>query len=109
MANRETLDTLRLYLKRLLDSGMPVAGLVLYGSHARGDAQSQSDIDVLVLLNDDALTNDGMFDLWLRIEHLSNQVDTRIETWPVTVSRFENDEVSPLIIIARREGIRIAA
>ncbi|KPL09625.1 hypothetical protein AMJ85_06330 [candidate division BRC1 bacterium SM23_51] len=83
-------------------------GLVLYGSHARDDALPDSDIDVLVLL-EDGLSGNEIRSLWRQLEHLTIGVDTRIETWPVTVARFQTDDVSPLIIAARREGIQIAA
>jgi predicted nucleotidyltransferase len=108
MPSEETLTILRRYLRRLLNEHLPVKGLVLYGSHARGDEHRDSDIDVLVLL-DDSVPKDGFMDLWRQLEHLTIGIDTRIETWPVTVSQFQTDEVSPLIIIARREGIPIAA
>jgi len=61
----------------------------------------------LVLL-DDSVPEDGFMEIWRRLEHLTIGIDTRIETWPVTVSRFQTDEVSPLILTARREGISIA-
>jgi len=67
-----------------------------------------SDIDVIVLL-DDSLMPPDIKDVWLRLEHLTIGIDTRIETWPIAISRFQTDEVSPLIITARREGISIAA
>jgi predicted nucleotidyltransferase len=108
MASKRTLAILRRYLKRLLNENLPVKGLVLYGSHARGEARRNSDIDVLVLLDDGISKNDIML-LWRQIEHLTLDVDSRIETWPVTVTRFQTDDVSPLIIIARQEGIPIAA
>ena len=108
MASEETIGILRRYLGRLLDERLPVQGLVLYGSQCREDARPESDIDVLVLLDDDVKTTE-IIDLWRRLEHLTIGIDTRIETWPVTVSRFQTDGVSPLIIAARREGISIAA
>jgi predicted nucleotidyltransferase len=108
MASDETLAILHRYLKKLLEAGVPVKGLVLYGSYARGEARATSDIDVLVLL-DDSLSNDEVFELWPELDFLTHGIDSRIETWPVTVSRYQTDDVSPLIIIARREGIPIAA
>jgi len=106
MASEETLAILHRYFQRLLDANLPAKGLVLYGSYARGDARSNSDIDVLVLL-DDNLSEDEIFRLWPELDYLTHDIDSRIETWPVTVSRFQTDEVSPLILIARREGIPI--
>jgi predicted nucleotidyltransferase len=108
MASEATIAVLRRYLKRLLDARLPVKGLVLYGSYARGDERPTSDIDVILLL-DDSLSDDEVFHLWPELDYLTHEIDNRIETWPVTVSRFQTDEVSPLIIVARQEGIPIAA
>lgn len=108
MASEETVAIPRRYLERLLEEKLPVKGLVLYGSHAREDARRDSDIDVLVLL-EDGLSANEISSLWRQLEHLTIGIDTRIETWPVTIGRFRTDDVSPLIIVARREGIRIAA
>jgi len=107
-ASQEAMEIAQRYLKRLLDEHLPVKGLVLYGSHARGDERPTSDIDVLVLL-DDNVPRSEILNLWRRLEYLTYGIDNRIETWPVTVNRFQTDEVSPLIIVARQEGIPIAA
>ena len=106
MAAREIIGIVQRYLARLCEEHLPVEGLVLYGSHARGGGGAESDIDVLVLLND-RLTGAEIDRLWTRLEHLTIGVDTRIEPWPVTAQRFAEDDVSPLLIAARREGIRI--
>ena len=106
MAADESLRIVRRYLERLREERLPVQGLVLYGSHARGNPGPDSDIDILVLLDND-VTVVEIDQLWTRLEHLALGVDMRIETWPVTLQRFENDEVSPLLIAVRREGIPV--
>jgi len=108
MASGQIIDIARRYLARLREEHLPVLGLVLYGSYARGDARKDSDIDVLVLL-ENSLTGEQIAEVWKRLEYMAIGIDSRIETWPVTARRFETEEVSPLIIVARQEGIRIAA
>jgi hypothetical protein len=61
------------------------------------------------VLLDDNVPRSEILNLWRRLEYLTYGIDNRIETWPVTVNRFQTDEVSPLIIVARQEGIPIAA
>jgi len=77
----------------------------LFGSYARGDAHADSDIDVLII----APEFDGPYDrarvdlLWtLRI-----YTDTRIEPLPVGERQWQEDSVSTIIEIARREGQEI--
>jgi uncharacterized protein len=106
MASEIIIDLLKRYLNRLVEAKIPIKGLVLYGSHARGEAKPQSDIDVVALL-DNSVRPTEIREVWTRMERLTLGLDARIETWPVTIHRFETDEVSPLVIAARREGLRI--
>jgi predicted nucleotidyltransferase len=108
MAAQEIIEILRRYLDRIKQAGLPVKELVLYGSYARDEARKDSDIDVLVLI-EDGVRDEEIMPLWRKLEHLTLGLDTRIEPWPVTVSQYQTDEVSPLILIARQEGIPIAA
>ena len=108
MVADEPMNLLRRYLEKVRQENLPVKGLILYGSHARGDAGPDSDIDVLVIL-EDGLSSDEITTIWTQLEHCTIGVDTRIETWPVTESRYRTDQVSPLILAARREGILVAA
>ncbi|MCX7044641.1 MAG: nucleotidyltransferase domain-containing protein [Candidatus Sumerlaeota bacterium] len=107
MASEQIMNILKRYWDRLRKEKLPVQGLVLYGSYARGEARRDSDIDVLVLL-DNQLTPKDIANIWPKLGLMTIGIDTRIETWPVSARRFESDEVSPLIITARSEGIRIA-
>jgi predicted nucleotidyltransferase len=84
--------------------GRRLRGVVLYGSEVRGEAGCDSDVDVLVLLEDpvdygrDLETNlDALYSLSLQIER-------RISAKPVSARQYETIDC-PLYREARREGI----
>lgn len=86
--------------------GDRLQGVVLYGSEARGEAESDSDIDLLVLLKgpielwNDIRTNvDVLYDLQL-------EVIRPIHAMPVDVEVFEAGEYA-LYRNAKKEGILI--
>lgn len=104
MVDPEVIRTVRRYLSVLRQHDIPATGAVLYGSHARGTARADSDIDVLVVcpaFDSDRWSQDR--ELW----HLTLKVDVRIEPIPVGQRQFLEDQTSPLVEIARREGITI--
>jgi len=79
-------------------------GVVLYGSEVRGDAEPDSDIDVLVLLEgpvdygEDLRTNiDALYDLVLSLER-------PIDAKPVDVAAYEAAKY-PLYRNAKAEGL----
>ena len=43
-------------IKELVKNAEPTATVILYGSHARGQNKNDSDIDVLILLDNDIIT-----------------------------------------------------
>jgi predicted nucleotidyltransferase len=86
--------------------GDRVRGVILYGSEARGEAQSDSDIDLLVLLSgpvdhgrDSRTCIDALYDLVLELER-------PIHAKPVDVKDYDAQK-APLYREARREGIRV--
>ena len=91
--------------KRLQEAhGRRLKGVVLYGSAARGDAGPDSDIDVLVLLEDpidfgrDLETNiDALYPLSVRLEK-------RISAKPVSIQEYRTENC-PLFEHAKRDGI----
>ena len=108
MAPNQIIEAVRGYLRRAQEARIPVKGAVLFGSFARGDYDDNSDIDLLVLL-DDATSPRELDMIWTRLGALTRGFDTRIEPIPVTEERFKGDDPSPILHAARTEGIPIAA
>ena len=92
---------------RLEDAyGDRLQGIILYGSEARGEAEPDSDIDLLVLLSgpielwNDIRTNvDSLYDLQL-------EVIRPIHAMPVDVEVFQAGEYA-VYRNAKREGVFI--
>jgi len=108
MASQSAVDSVKQFLARSRALGLPVVGGVLYGSQARGEARADSDIDLLVLV-EDGLDEEAFEKVQLRLLHLLWDMDTRIEPRAIPAAAFELDQASPLIEVARDEGIYIAA
>ena len=101
----EVLRTLRYALTELLRDQL--AGLYLYGSHARGEASDWSDIDVLVVLAGpfdygDLITQTSPIVAAISLEH-----DVVISRVFVTQEDFEGS-YSPFLRNVRREVVPIA-
>jgi len=105
MDRKETLSKVSEYIRILNDSGLLIDKAFLFGSAARNDWNEGSDIDVmLVSKRFDDSSDDLAYGL---IWKLTRKVDRRIEPFAVGLSRFNNDEVSPLLQIVKKEGIPI--
>lgn len=81
--------------------------MILYGSRARGTAEEDSDVDVLVVLN-------PLDDFWTELSRLqtlagpiSLKHDVVFSAIPVSANEFEEPK-TPLLINAKRDGIRVA-
>jgi DNA polymerase sigma len=86
----------------------PDAELILYGSRARGDSSPESDMDILVILNDSPQDADCEY-----ISHCAWETGYKegIVIVPITVSRqeWENGAFSSslLAMAVMEEGIKI--
>ena len=93
-------DLQRLYLDRL-------DKLILFGSYSRNEAKENSDIDLLLVLNDKQIspykeidfTNDLVFKYMLDYEK-------QISIVPTTKQQFDQQQ-SPLLLNIRKDGISL--
>lgn len=76
-------------IKTLLANIAPDAKAILYGSHARGDANADSDIDILVLLPD-SLSPD---------QFIEKKIDISGKLYDLSLAN--NIEISPLILVPK--------
>jgi predicted nucleotidyltransferase len=80
--------------------------LVLFGSHARGDAEPGSDIDVLVVLEGRVRPEEEIARTGEITAGMSLQNNVVISSTFISADRFEREE-SPLMINVRREGVPV--
>ncbi len=105
MDRKEAISKVSEYVRILNESGLQIDKAFLFGSAARNEEHEESDIDVmLVSRRFDDSSDDHAFGL---IWRLTRKVDNRIEPFAVGLSRFDNDDISPLLQIVRKEGIPI--
>jgi uncharacterized protein len=77
--------------------------MVLFGSHARGDARPDSDIDVLVVLRDEFDYREAIARTSELVARLSLENDLVISTVFVPAKRYHSGG-SPFLLNVRREG-----
>jgi|WetSurMetagenome_2_1015567.scaffolds.fasta_scaffold573065_3 uncharacterized protein len=78
--------------------------LILFGSQARGDAEEQSDVDVLVVLNGEVQPGEEIRHTGGIVAELSLSNDLVISCAFVSNQRFLGEK-SPFLLNVRREGI----
>lgn len=79
---------------------------VLFGSHARGEARPDSDIDVLVVLTGDVNPGQEIVRVSNLLADLSLEHDTVINCLFMDATHF-NTRQGPLLRNIRREGIAV--
>jgi uncharacterized protein len=96
-------------LKQIKDSVYatdPGATLILYGSYARGDYDSESDIDILVLLDKDKITFDDRKRISYPLYNIELDIERHISPRIYTKTNWDNRlPVSPFYQNVRQDGI----
>ncbi|PSG97683.1 nucleotidyltransferase domain-containing protein [Thermoplasmatales archaeon SW_10_69_26] len=78
--------------------------VILYGSHARGEAHEGSDVDLLLVLEGDVQPGREIDALADPIGEILTEHGVLLSVLPVSVEDYETRE-SPLLINARRDGV----
>lgn len=106
MVEKTVIEAVKKYLAELPRVGINARRAILFGSFARGQADEYSDIDLIVI----APEFDGSREISL-VKGLwrATAGDNRIEPIPCGEQEWETDQSRPILEIARREGIIIAA
>ena len=99
---RKILNTLGQALRH--HYGTRLRGLLLYGSHARGQAVVGSDIDVAVILDDFTSASAEISACTRLLTRLSLQHDCVISLFPIREQDWPGRQ-TPLLINIRREGV----
>ena len=93
-------------IKKSVQTTAPGATVILYGSYARGDNDKNSDIDLLVLIDNDKITNDDESKITYPLFHI--ELNTGIIISPIVYSRnfrVNEHKVTPFYENVNREGI----
>ena len=102
MAKNEVIAILRTYIYLLRSEGISVDKAFLYGSYLSNTATSESDIDLMIVTDND--TDDYLAG---KIWNLTRKVNSRIEPFLVGTKRFYSDDNSPLVDLVKRTGLEI--
>ncbi len=105
MADPTIIDIVRQYLRNLAQQGIFARMGVIFGSYASGQPHQWSDIDLVVVSPafDGTFSRDMIDSLW----YVAARTDSRIEPIPCGERQWVEDAVTPIIEIARREGVQV--
>ena len=101
-------DRILLRIKDVVNRTAPNADIILYGSRARGDSNSHSDWDLLILLNLQNISFD--FETKFMDEFYEIEIETGEIISPLIYTRTdwnENHSATPLYENVKKEGIII--
>ena len=101
MAQREVIEILKKYLLILKSEGIDIDKAYLYGSYLTETASDDSDIDLMLVTQNDDDYNAG------KIWSLTRRVNTRIEPFLINTKKFQSNEESPLIQMIKTTGLEI--
>ena len=88
----------------------PTAEVILYGSEARGDAQEHSDIDLLILVEKEKVTNQDIINIAYPLYELEAVFNYQVNINPLVYSRnqwYSRPFRTPFYIHVMNEGVKL--
>lgn len=102
MDKREIIEILKKYFSVLQSEVIQIYKAYLFGIYLINTATNESDIDIMIVTEseDDYLTG--------KIWSLTKNVNSKIEPYLEVITRFIENEDSPLIDLVKKTGLEIA-
>ena len=100
--NKEKIDEIIIKYSRLVQKEIDVKHVYLYGSYAKGNHSSDSDIDIAIIGDD--FSGDPIEDT-LKLMRIRRKTDNRIEPRPFKTSDFNSS--NPLAREIMNTGIKV--
>jgi uncharacterized protein len=107
MVQESIITNIQCYLRKLAAEGIHAKRGILFGSFAKNTADQWSDIDLIVIAPEFDHTKEDA--LVKRLWRATLGVDDRIDPIPCGEREWETEQGSPLLDIARQEGVAIQA
>ena len=95
-------------IKKTVRSKAPNAKVILYGSRARGDNRSDSDIDILILLDSKKLTREDEKRVKYPLYDIEFETGMIVSALVLTKSDWESKhKITPFYDNVSREGVEL--
>ena len=104
MVEKEVIEKINKFVKKLKRNKIAVAKVIVYGSRARGIKHKNSDIDVAIVSPD---FGRDRYEEGARLFEIASTIDPMLEPVPISQSSYEKDTWIPLIYEIRENGIEI--
>lgn len=101
--SKQVLDQVKLFAKQVEQAKIPVQKYIVFGSHAKGIAHKDSDIDVCVV---SPSFHDSHWDSMITLTHLTNDSTIDIEAHPMSPRDLMN-KYDTLASEIRKYGIDV--
>lgn len=104
MLKEEVLHSIRETALQVIPSG---AKVVLFGSQARGDAHSESDWDILILIDKARVYNEDFYEIAYPLVELGWKIGENINPLLYTYSDWQKRNFTPFYKNVEQDGIEL--